>query len=370
MTNHTVQNPPSIATFLKNIFELKKKPLDTDQEVHYVLGNESADLDSISCAIGRAYLLQNRKNNKNIYLPIINIPREDLALRKDAKQLIKILQISPETLLFEEDLPQAHYNSSLRIDLVDHNALTKRQKYLEPFVSSIVDHHVDEEITYPLLLVKDKLLATVGSAATLVSYEMMDESEFIWTPDLAALMLAPILVDTSNLKDKAKTTLKDKEVAAYLQTIAGDLLDLKTATELQKAKVDMSGFTIPMILKKDLKYFQEASLVYSISSIPANAAVDWVNAIDFRQELAQFVHKQDLDLGMILTTNEEERHFIIYTQNAERLSQLQEHMQYIKYADSLELIEKDQENNFLIYKAPKWMSRKILQPCLQIEKLM
>ncbi|KAJ2000844.1 hypothetical protein GGI04_003984, partial [Coemansia thaxteri] len=52
-----------------------------------VLGNESADLDSMASSISLAYLLSHGSSNSTI-IPVINVSKQDLALRPDCALLV------------------------------------------------------------------------------------------------------------------------------------------------------------------------------------------------------------------------------------------------------------------------------------------
>ena len=162
--------------------------------LHVVMGNESADLDSIVCSITYAYFSQWKSNQaekaaaqEDLFFPLINIPRIDFPLRTEVVKAFQMCNISPEDLIFVDDpvltqqqpqqlqIPileimtsQSRTNPILDLILVDHNALCYKQAHLLPYVREVVDHHKDEN------LYKDRTeeikirIDPVGSCATLV----------------------------------------------------------------------------------------------------------------------------------------------------------------------------------------------------------
>ena len=136
---------------------------------HIILGNQSADLDSIASTIALSISLG------QAFAPVINVLKKDLYLRKDVLFLFKRLAIDLKHLYFLSDLPQFLSEAKLgklRLILVDHNNLAYDQKEWAPFVDEIIDHHHDEQVHYPQL--KSKTLAHVGSTATLVAEILKD----------------------------------------------------------------------------------------------------------------------------------------------------------------------------------------------------
>ncbi|KAJ2847858.1 hypothetical protein IWW36_003632, partial [Coemansia brasiliensis] len=116
-----------------------------------VLGNESADLDSVVSSISLAYLLGSSLPKTQPPIPVINTNRADISLRPDCQALLQSVlppAASLGDLTFIDDIDFTQllkiYGSRLHIWLVDHNAPASRQQELEPFVEGIVDHHVDE----------------------------------------------------------------------------------------------------------------------------------------------------------------------------------------------------------------------------------
>lgn len=67
-----------------------------------VLGNEAADLDSIACAASYAALL--RDTGDAGALPLVAVPRADLALRADVTWLLRRLGVDAAALPFADEV--------------------------------------------------------------------------------------------------------------------------------------------------------------------------------------------------------------------------------------------------------------------------
>lgn len=239
--------------------------------IQLVMGNQSGDMDSICSAIALSLILPNA-------IPIINIERAEMSMRKDVLYLLEQVSIDPEKLYYKDSLPfflTLAKEGKAKMMLVDHNKLAPDQSEWVPFVNRILDHHVDEQVDYPNL--EEKIIAQTGSCATLVA-EMANG-------DLSPLLLAPILLDTANGQDERKTTSRD------LQFIKnGDAL---YQTLLAK-KRDNEGLTPFQLLNRDFKSYQKEQCLYGISSLPHG--VDWKSA----EAAKEFMKEKSLEFLIIL----------------------------------------------------------------------
>ncbi|KAJ2237042.1 Exopolyphosphatase [Coemansia sp. RSA 1722] len=302
-----------------------------------VLGNESADLDSMASSISLAYTLTQAGEIPAI--PIINVNRSDLALRPDCGLLLSTTlqasgaSIQDLTFIDDFDLRSVvkHYEPAenyvvpgeLEVWLADHNAPASRQQYLEPFVKGIVDHHVDEG---RCLSAQTRIIDMVGSCATLVG-TMIREKEELIDPVLAKMILSPILVDTANLSPTAmKATDKDRACVSWLfpqvqwsdVSVSADkdddaplTLDVQNTTELYKTldklKGQVSHLSSRDLLRKDYKQWQVSDLSgivwnVGISSvgyrlkkwIKRDGQTTIVDAVD------RWIEDQGLDIALVM----------------------------------------------------------------------
>ncbi|KAJ2664370.1 Exopolyphosphatase [Coemansia sp. RSA 1200] len=207
-----------------------------------VLGNESADLDSMVSSLTLAYVLSAQKNNSSSssnsignVVAIMNTNRADMVLRQDCQVLLQSALLAEggkgiEDLTFIDDIDlQAvvgRYSSgkeeeeqegigkpALDVWLVDHNAPASRQSFLEDYVRGIVDHHVDEG---KCRAAQWREIDSVGSCSTLVAAKIRSLGSPVG-PTLARLMLAPVLLDTGKFNPASRrATEKDRDICSWL----------------------------------------------------------------------------------------------------------------------------------------------------------
>ena len=179
---------------------LRRKETHIADSPLFVMGNESADLDSMVAAV--AYAFFESHANQSCSVPVINIPRNEFVFRAEAVWLFESLGIPHDRLTFvdELDLGQFCKEGSAKLFLVDHNKLCPRQTDLAPMVCGTVDHHVDEGL-YSSTCTHRRVVRLCGSATTLVAEAFFESGacSSALTPALAKLLLAAILVDTVNL---------------------------------------------------------------------------------------------------------------------------------------------------------------------------
>lgn len=243
-------------------------------KAHIVLGNESADLDSIACSLALSFM------KPHSTLPVLNLCRDDIRLRPDVILALRNSNIDISNLYFIDDtgVQEAMDNASA-ITLVDHNSLASRQSSLAPQVKGIIDHHSDEclfQHADPRMIVK------TGSCATLVS-EYIDHlsnnsssgaaKRTSFSPACARLLLSAVLLDCLNMDERAgKTTTRDIEAAERLRSAAGLTVTQKDElfNSLYRARNDISGFSALELLRKDAKVVKVDGDNVVICSVPVS----------------------------------------------------------------------------------------------------
>ncbi|KAJ2479241.1 Exopolyphosphatase [Coemansia sp. RSA 2131] len=295
-----------------------------------VLGNESADLDSMVSSLALAYALSPTLNTPPI--PIINTNRSDMALRPESTLLLRttLANDSFNALTFIDDFDLTRvvsygHKHGLDVWLVDHNAPASRQVELEPFVRGIVDHHVDEGRCKQA----ERQIELVGSCATLVAERLRSTLGRV-EPELAKMLVAPILIDTSELSSSARrATDKDIEMVSWLvpqvewawpsadQVDQADnssdeveSLDHVSSTHelykiLDKLKGKVSHLSARDLLRKDYKQWSVGSPVWTvgISSISYRLQ-KWIKRDSRKQikkALEKWVEDQHLDIALVMT---------------------------------------------------------------------
>lgn len=306
-----------------------KISIDPTKTVHFVLGNASADLDSIVSSLSLACLLRS-KNKDEQYIPLINIYKHEIESRKDVSYLFKLLNICVNDFLFLDDVDfdKMRNENKLRLNLVDNNHLKPNQKEFSTLVESIIDHHPDENQFYPLIKQQDqKIIERVGSATTLVAEKIINEESHLLTPKLAAMLLAPILSDTLNLT-AGRLGEKDFKIVDRLTPIAKSIIPSNFYEELKNSKNDVTGLTPSSLLNKDCKeYVDKKGNTYGISEL-RNTVKWWVDDESLLiSELEKFVEYKKLNLIVLMIDNQDEnssinkRKVVVYSPDAKLLKE-------------------------------------------------
>ncbi|KAL4754247.1 hypothetical protein BDW72DRAFT_200969 [Aspergillus terricola var. indicus] len=324
----------------------------------YVIGNTSADLDSIISALVYSYFANNRvpRDYPRPHVPVINLDSVSAGpeLGRLRPEFVKALQLSRHdagntdgSLLKEHFLTVADFvnqvkgrrlEAQLQADsvLVDWNALPVRSSDtrsgkgslpnlpVEFTVLGCIDHHADEEFLPPIVSTQPSLITPTGSCTSLVVTEL--EKMGLWHKSdevpaneevLAKLAMAPILIDTANLKSKDKVTKLDISARDFLFPIAtatdGSWDADRFYTEIQETKQNsLDLLTVDEILGRDYKDWDEkptrhagqsplrigiCSVVKSISWIVRKAG----NPHAFIDCLKSFASERKLDVVSVMT---------------------------------------------------------------------
>ncbi|CAM9125181.1 unnamed protein product, partial [Bubo scandiacus] len=239
------------------------------QEIHVVLGNEACDLDSAVSALALAYFLaKTSPAPKAAFVPVLNIPRADFALRPETTFLLRAQGIPAASLIFRDeiDLGGLHRAGLLSLTLVDHHVLPGADAALEEAVVEVLDHRPLERDRAAGCQVTAE---PVGSCATLVTERIAQGPPGVLDRPTAALLHGTILLDCVNLSPAAgKVTPRDVACVSLLEARFPELPARDAVFEaLQAAKFDVSGLTTEQMLRKDLKALSGDELVLAISAI-------------------------------------------------------------------------------------------------------
>jgi exopolyphosphatase len=288
----------------------------------YVIGNPSADLDSIVSAIVYSYCANNRLpiQSPRPHIPLLNLPNvpagpELFRLRPEfvaalwsstnfpalrSEEKFENTQHSAGSLLREHFLTVADFTQSLQdqtilkqllaeATLVDWNALSCPSNNDKGFGSLIglpgvsfralgcIDHHVDEHYMPSAdSLPKDQPLIIQpgpGSCASLITRELQQRSLWEETAEmvqLAKLALSAVLIDTSNLTAEGKVTDIDREAVHSLRAqIEGEIEASSTGHKwemeafynaiLSSKQNSLDMLTLHEVLDRDYKDWTETS---------------------------------------------------------------------------------------------------------------
>lgn len=254
-----------------------------------VIGNQSADLDSIASAISMSYYLTSISQNMTIYIPFINSTRAIISTKKECLYFFKSLSIDFESdLLFLSD-----WCSNKDVDeliLVDHNELDDKQKALNfsNLVTGIVDHHLDKG---NFVSANPRIIDTsVGSNATLIC-DLIYKSKIKYDDTFSLLMLMPILSDTNNLKMRASQ--KEFEMVEYLQEMGRyDCDKIYKQIEELKFSNDLLEDT-QILLQKDYKQYAVNGKNWGMSSVTF-CIREWSNDEKNLEKMFNFMRENNL----------------------------------------------------------------------------
>ncbi|ODQ79411.1 hypothetical protein BABINDRAFT_171642 [Babjeviella inositovora NRRL Y-12698] len=294
-----------ILSYLQAANKTLAATLASKGRLRIVSGNQSADLDSVVSAITYAYFHHVAHPTIPI-IPLINIPRADLNLRKDIVYALGKQAITVDLLYFVEDF---HKIDPTLIDLVlvDHCAPQGDLRHFTNVIS-IIDHHDDENM---FLDAQPRIIEKSGSCSCLVFnywYDVLTKGSVSTAvfADVMDILVAPLLTDTGNMSNKVEPA----DIAAFdkYSAIAPFLNFAAYADELKQQKKDLSGLTLSEILRKDYKAyeFQTASdgiKTVGISSMPKSFSYFFKNFSTIEAEVKEWGVHQKLDLVCMMASD-------------------------------------------------------------------
>jgi len=237
-----------------------KKLLQISDDNVYVLGNQSADLDSCASALSLASLLST-VNPRVTSIALIQGERGDLGLKPEITALLVKAGLKISDLQFTSQLVPPGLKKKA-VFLVDHNHPEKEN--LDYSVIGIIDHHKDSGYLKSLPL---RDIRVCGSCCSIISeYWHKLETKIPYSQRL--LLAGAIEIDTGGLNDDwGKSTELDRQQYQILK--AGlqndDIGFLKT---LQGIKNDLDHLNMTDHLRRDYKDFPLHSFQGGISSVP------------------------------------------------------------------------------------------------------
>lgn len=339
----------SIATFLTKAKQSLAASLNSKGEhpAAFVIGNESADLDSITSALVYGYIQSHTQANRNsnrYIIPVTNIPSSQLRLRPELAALLKHANLKPSDLVTLDDLgkpenflPQA----STEWTLVDHNILQGNlgRNYIDR-VTGAIDHHVDEGKVPKDA--KPRIIEPTGSCCSHVSNycqnawssisssglaseashgqgdDVPDDAAYAstWDAQLAKLALASILIDTVNLKAKHKVTDHDHTAIKFLESKISASPRIGPTynrdaffKEINDSKCDLDELTGEEILEKDYKSWSEGDIKLGISSCVRSIKYLQSKEQDLTPVLLEFAKARNLDVFAVMCAHNENPQF-------------------------------------------------------------
>ena len=317
-----------------------------------------ADLDSLTSSLLYSFIRSQappRNAFTSFYIPLLNLPASDLALRPEFTDLFRHANISASHLITLDDLPsftsihKTLVTHTTRWILVDHNKL---QGTLGDIYSSrvhgVIDHHDEEHAISERTDPEPRVIRKCGSCTSLVvqylesAWDDISRSSFssgaghaqgdslvddsavtmVWDAQVAKMALASILVDTANLTGEGKVEDVDRAAVAYLEskirmsTREANTWDTtKFYEELNDAKRDIGGLSLNDILRKDYKEWTEKDMRLGISSVVKSlefivdkasneeSSTSQSKSSSFDKTVKDFMGKRDLTVFAIMTTS-------------------------------------------------------------------
>ncbi|KAF7596587.1 Exopolyphosphatase [Aspergillus hancockii] len=322
----------------------------------YVIGNPSADLDSIISAVIYSYAANNTGRH---YIPLINLPTVPSGpeLRRLRPEFVKALWLSthpptqgeqtweetPESagaILrghfltvadFTAHLEESGKNSkdhrvSADAVLVDWNALPITASDNQEGKGSLdglptvdfnvigcVDHHQDDGFLRPGI--EPHVIEKSGSCASLITVTLdktgAKEAQTQSEEQVASLAVTPILIDTADMTAEDKVTDFDHQALALLTPkLTKDTADLYTQVLVAKQN-SLDLLTVDEILDRDYKQWTETAprqpeAPLNIGFCSMVKSIPWVvrkagSAQDFLDALYTFATKRDLEIVVVMS---------------------------------------------------------------------
>ncbi|KAF7194214.1 putative exopolyphosphatase [Pseudocercospora fuligena] len=335
----------SVRTFLVTAKRSLQKAIKEQTHTSFVIGNESADLDSITCAIVYGYVQSSKAESKRsgkIWIPVTNISASDLALQPELTALLKHADVKPSELITLDDLGSEPLPKD-KTDwiLVDHNALQgKLGELYRPAVKGVIDHHEDEktvpEKAEPRVITKcascnslvvnylreswqdlgSMVSSTIGAAQE--DGRLVDDFPYAstWDAQVAKLALGAILIDSINMKAEHKVTEHDKKAVRYLEAkinishkYGKDYDRDRFFNEINTAKSNIDELSIRDILRKDYKQWQEGDLTLGISSVVQSIQYLESREEDLQDTIKAWAKERDLNMFAIMTAYNDDSGF-------------------------------------------------------------
>lgn len=316
-----------LAAFLRT-----RKHLSVRDLTHWVIGNEAGDLDSLACAIGYAFFSQYVEPSGPQWIPVVQTPRADLALRPENVLMLRKCGVDMDTLVCADDVPQL--GSNAQVALVDHNQATG--VWANTKVISVIDHHMDQGAhqNAPLrAIVAPERAGSCASVLTALFMPILPKTPAV-PPAVADLLLGAILLDTHNFAPHAgKANSVDQAARAFLaprSSFATAAAQNALYDELQAAKSDLSQLSIDQKLRRDYKLMR-CDAPNGVWQIGTASTVEPLEALvsdggaPLHDALQALCAQRQLDALVVLAgyfdaANVEHRELLLYTPNHDALS--------------------------------------------------
>lgn len=239
-------------------FVLEARTRLSDPHAVFVIGNESADCDSVVSAIAYAYL------SGDSHIPVVNNSRKVLELRGEVLLALSKAGLGPQDLVYLDDILEYQ---PLRLVLVDHNEPSAKwtRLALKYEVQSILDHHEDGRL---FVQASPRIVRTCASTTSIL-IDMFACTRTI-SAELAEMLKVALCFDTTNWTwrvteyDVASANLL---LHAALTREALHEFFASVMQDIEDHAVSEEGVEPLVLLQKDYKMYSKALTFYGISVI-------------------------------------------------------------------------------------------------------
>lgn len=338
----------NLKNFLKGIPNALKAE---GKKIHYCIGNEAADADSIVSALCYSYFRHLTATDYEIvYCPLVCIPQRDLKLRRDVEVLLQRVDLSYDNLIsYEKCWVDGAPSGDVTFSLTDHNALST--KIIEAVgrdgasikVTDILDHHADMEMHQEcqgphrnIAFNYEFCRPEVGSACTLI-YEIFSQHQKDALQDsaLSGVLMGVIALDTFSMDPTiAKGTPRDATALDDLAKISALSREI-LFEELKNAKLDVTfwrSLSASDCFRLDYKQYTDKKETeifnYGVSSVLLS-----VNEILDKADVISSVQRYlDEPMDMLIALSfvdkpEPRRDMVVFTKSSKLLKDLEEFLE-------------------------------------------
>eukprot|EP01029_Cantina_marsupialis_P026328 TRINITY_DN7047_c0_g1_i1.p1 TRINITY_DN7047_c0_g1~~TRINITY_DN7047_c0_g1_i1.p1 ORF type:complete len:377 (+),score=106.70 TRINITY_DN7047_c0_g1_i1:63-1193(+) len=309
--------------------QLKMLNSENTKKIVFVLGNQSADPDSMICSICYSnYLRTHMVDDNEKVVSLFNIPRSQFSLRPTQQAIFNRFNIDVSDCCFLDDVDFQSLDVPYGIVLVDHNVLAPHQNWMSSYLEGIIDHHRDEghfdSIPKNIGWIANEN-REVGSCSTMVA-ECFEASDSEISADIAGMLLSVIMLDTLGLdRSKGKTTNRDEDMFEWLKEKCDVDSPSDWLQELYNTKFEPSfweGLSTEQLIDIDHKRFhlnwisEEQPVVIGSSAILCPLKfLDWEKMIP---ESLEWMIENNVELQFFLSVDKTGERQLGYLTNGER----------------------------------------------------
>lgn len=181
----------------------------------------------------------------------------------------------------------------------------------------VIDHHQE---TVNSVAAKDgvsTVVEMVGSCASLVAREILEDDDYSVEEPVAMLLLSAILLDTGDMKASERVTSTDefavKELTHFLPSSFNGEDHFRS---LSKARNDISSLSVKQVLRMDYKESQINNFSIGFSTVTALLS-DFLSQPDVNSDIMDFYSGHKLDafimVGVLLSDTTLRRQLAVCT---------------------------------------------------------